>query len=67
MFPDGHIYIYRAEQAARARAHLRYADRPVHPRRTLSDLIRNLSNRHRSAGATSKSHTRGGRLAWRRN
>jgi hypothetical protein len=60
MYPDAHIYIYRAEQAANERAHLRYADRPARSRTTLSDLIRSLTGRHRPATGM-----RNRRLAWR--
>jgi hypothetical protein len=62
MLPDAHIAIYRAEQTARERAHLRYADRPARTRSTLSDFIRSLTSRHRS-GAASGSHIRGVRRA----
>jgi len=62
MLPDAHITIYRAEQTARERAHLRHADRPTRTRSSLSDLIRSLTSRHR-LGASSGSRIRGIRRA----
>lgn len=66
MSPDAYITIYRAEQAARERAHLRYADRRARARSTLSDRIRSLTRRHRQRGDTSGTYMRRDRLAWRR-
>jgi hypothetical protein len=45
MSPDAYLYIHRAEQAARDRAHLRDADRPPRASRSWLRRLRDTTGR----------------------
>lgn len=75
MHPESYLYIYRAEQAARARAHMRHEDADPLRYRSTPNLLRMLRARHSDQPGTSHRQRRprrarfvrvDRRLGWRR-